>query len=501
MTMPLRHFPSRFARACCAGLLCVVAGCAHGPESTREQPALDVSTVLATAAQRYEAGEWARAEELLIAFLSSAAAQRIAPSERQSLLALAGLSAAAQGKPAARTLMLQANAAAEPTPGITAAIAELELATGNPDRAVRHALAYIETWPELIGELPQPFVFALAGRTLLEPGERIRWLQALFAAGFDRDAPAASRLWVDLALARIEQGDTAAARRVLSRVLRPQDVVLLRVDRRFDGVFDRDAPTADVQRTAEAYVARLQLLLSDTETNAGTLIEYAIALRVAGMHEQLMQIGYQLLAIEPLDALLDDEDGARPWWLDTMARAADAMDDPETAVLLLRQAVEVRADWQDPVSHHLNLGNYLCRIGRADEAEEAIADLGPTSPYGALVEAAIRRCIASQRGDRVALEAALALLRENVDAGPMLVLQQLLAVADVDGAAEILLRTLADPDTRLDALQRMQTYRPVPVRPANRPMMSNRQLLLNRPDIVRAVDAVGRLEQHPIFEE
>jgi tetratricopeptide (TPR) repeat protein len=460
-------------------------------------PAVSIEDLVLQAEASIEAQAWQRATSALDQVLGSRAFAQFPAAKRQHLLRLAGLSAAMQDElEQASALLMRAADEAGRNPEVESLLISVTLHAGDVEAAAGRVVRFVVEWPQYSGAILDPLLH-LSWPGKLPAAGRLAYLQSLFDARVDERIPTLGRSWIDLALMRLDAGDAAAARTIASRVRRPSDIVLLRVDARFDGIVDRSSPDLDVARAAVDHIGRVFALLQSDAAHGGVLIELATSMYVAGNHGGLMRLGDSLIDLPEGDHLLDAYD-ARAWIIDTMSRAADALDETDRAVALMTRAAGMEEHGGVNVSHRLNLGAYLCDLGRADAAARAIETLGEMSGFGKLTLASVKRCIAELRGDVASHESAIAFLRANSADGPLFVAEQLLRVKDIDGAAELLQGALADPDKRLEALAWVQTYRELPSR--IRGYAEARTQLLEREDVRQAIAAVGRIEEQPIFK-
>lgn len=138
--------------------------------------------------------------------------------------------------------------------------------------------------------------------------------------------------------------------------------------------------------------------------------------------------------------------------------------------------------------------------GRARDALEVIQTVGEASPYGDMWIADVRACAAAQLGDATLQETSMAFLREHADDNIAAVTHASLCVNDLDGAAALYIRRLADPEQRSGALLALQRYRlpPGSSLPFNIVLLERLEQVRARPDVQAAIEAVGRIEDVPL---
>jgi len=483
------------------GLL--LAGCATTPtdEVARKADVREVGTSsLEVAKQLFGARDWPLAQAALDRLLASKEFVALDAASQQQALTMAAWTAVELGQPAqARDLYVRALEAAPPSPNIVYLLAWLESGLGNTAAAVHWVSHYFDAWPDQFKNIDSTFLASLAWNEKLPSDKRLAYLQVLFDAEWVKGEPTASRLWIDLAIARIERGEFDQARNVLARVDTSLEIVVLRSDRRFDGLIERDDPRWSAEQSAKRHVQRLQAALAAAPRVSGEMIvELGIAMYIAGMHAEWLEMAYPLLANTGNDSPLNSSD-SRAWVLDRVAWSETALGHTDKAVAALQQAIDLPEASGVNVSQRLNLGSYLCLIGRSDDALAMVETVGPMSGYGQMVQASIRHCVALSKQDRAAAKEALDYLREHAEQGPMATLDELLSAGHMDESAELYVRLIADAKTRTDVLLWSQTYLPPPEFPGAATERANRLRLLAREDVRAAIAKVGRVESYGIL--
>ncbi|MBX9745854.1 MAG: hypothetical protein K2X34_03065, partial [Hyphomonadaceae bacterium] len=156
-------------------------------------------------------------------------------------------------------------------------------------------------------------------------------------------------------------------------------------------------------------------------------------------------------------------------------------------------------DGQWSVSQVINFASMLSAEGRPQDALEVLRTVGSASDYGDMWIAAVRACAASQLGDSDLRDTALSFLRENADDNISAAARGLLCANDLDRAAALYIRRLADPEQRGDALLALQRYtQPPNVLPHNRALAERLEQVRARADVQAAIAAVGRIEEVPL---
>ncbi|GAB3344275.1 hypothetical protein [Marilutibacter aestuarii] len=376
-------------------------------------------------------------------------------------------------------------------------LAMLESYLDQPEAAARHFVELVQRWPETLDEIEESDIHRLRFALPADAPERLALAQALFDANWRSPFGGDSGVWYDLALARVERGEQERARQALRRVSGPSDLVRIRSDRRFDGLFNRNAASLDVENAARLMVERLQRAADVAPDSVQAQVQLTYGLLMTNRHDETAAVATRVLerlAQAPKDRF-DDADQAT-WLLNNRAMALSHLGRDAEAEADMQRAIGMDEAGQANVSQRLNLGDYYCSLERPDDAERAVDGVGAVSGYGAMVLRKVQHCVAMQRGDDAAAGRALAYLRAHeADAFDQL-LEALLRDARLDEAAALVRRHLADASLRGDMLAWLQGYADAPVLPGNAGRESSRATLLDRDDVRAAIEAVGRVERY-----
>ena len=112
-----------------------------------------------------------------------------------------------------------------------------------------------------------------------------------------------------------------------------------------------------------------------------------------------------------------------------------------------------------------------------------------------LFYARVKACAAADAKDQAAIDDALAILRRGKAFEANYLIEALICTGDIKEAGAETAALLADPKTRLDALSELQIYANTigPPGPRDALMTARKAELRNRPEVVQAVQAVGRI--------
>lgn len=451
-----------------------------------------------------EAGDHAGADRAATALIADPLFEALPPDVRHGIFSLATRSAMDLGQDArARALALRATAIDPDDPDDWYRLSVLEGRLGEPDAAARYLARLATDWPGLLDNVGDQYIFYVVNEADHASQDRLDLLQALFDADWDRRQLGASHFWYELALMRIQRGETDAARAAIARVDTPTELVKLRSDRRFDALVDPRARQFDVERAARALVDDLRVHDLLDPANLDTLMELTYAMLAAGMEQDVLAIADKVLGI-----IAEAPPGSEPfleidkqiWIMNNRSIALRRLGRTEEALADLVRASELTEAGQVNVSQALNLGQFHCDLGQPDEALAAIAEVGEMSGYGRMVQASVQHRAALLKQDTRAADQALDYIRAHRDDSSSVLLEALVDADRLDEAAQALIELLASPTQRPDALLWLQEFRqPAPL-PGEVQARLRRQALIARADVRAAVEEVGRIQRYGIHD-
>jgi tetratricopeptide (TPR) repeat protein len=505
------HATSRTVHfAAVAIVLALLGACAATtPPSVVSDCADDLRASMGNAATQVANSELAEAYPRLAAVIRCPQFDQLDSEARHSVLALAGLVALDLDKATeGHTLLVRASAMPE---------ADAEDWIGRMDAARRLGLRQdaIDSltqigrrWPERLEDLNFRIVYEIVGYARLLPASDPAMhglLDSLFAAAWTLpDGIQPSFLWRDLAVIELDRQQYGRAQQVVGRVQSPHAVVSMRIDRRFDRLRENLPARFDVEAAVSSELALLDEIVRRSPRSLDAVVQLTYALLDARRYDDVLEISANIMRqIEGAsgeDAPYGDLE-KWIWILDNRARALVALQRWGEAEALLRTAARNSEDGSPNVSHVINLAWFYAEAGRGDEALATLQEVGPEmSPYGFMQMHGARHAAALQTGDGVIAEESFAYLRKNRDDSLETWQWTLVRANRLDEAAALLIERLHDPIRRGDALRELQCY-------ANPPPASQRALwnarwdeIRRREDVVRAIDAVGRIESFPIAQ-
>lgn len=306
-------------------------------------------------------------------------------------------------------------------------------------------------------------------------------------------------IWVEYAGILLDRGDVAGARTVAAKVTQPGSIVAMRADRRFDVIVRRDDPAFDPRRAAEAELAWLDKAALTSPRLLDILLGRVGMLRRLGRNDEALSLIEGALArikAEGNGAYSDLEDKTN-WLYDLKARLLMDAGRVEEALAIQTSGAGLQEDGRVNVSQALNLGYKYFQLGRPRDALRAIAKVGPMSTYGEMVRLYVESCANAQLGETARARADIAEMRKRWPVNGEALLGALLCIDDQDGAAQVLIRQLEDPQQRTGALASLQVFRDRAfVPPFEKVIEARFKAVTSRPDVQATVARYGRIETY-----
>lgn len=379
-------------------------------------------------------------------------------------------------------------------------LAILDLQLGQRSRATQQMAAFVSRWPELVNNLHRVLLSDLLFQGQPRDDDRIALMGALFDAGWTDNGRGVDDVWRELALLHLARGDRARADAVIAGIKDPMAIAKMRSDLRFDPLHASVARLPSVEAAAAAEVERLRALHAQLPNRVDLAADLGTALLVAGRNaEALAASDTFLAALEAADSDSFESLDDRIWVMNNRAIALRRAGRFDEAAAQFERAGKLDENGGDNVSQRLNLGTFLCLIGRPADALRAVESVGTMSGYGLMVQTAVRHCAARQLDDAAGAAKALAHLYDQRADARSIVVEELLRAGDLDRAAAELVRALEDPESRAQALESVQQFRRSMPLPAFPDMETRRTTLLARADVQAAIARVGRALRHDVF--
>jgi tetratricopeptide (TPR) repeat protein len=456
-----------------------------------------------TAAQ---ADAHARADSLFDEVIADERFDELPEEERRRLLSAAAWSAARNARlPAAAAWYARVAELGSDDPDDWYRMSLVALDQQDRDAAARAMTVLIGRWPELLPNLGPDLLYPLAQVGDTSTPDRVAFQQALFDANWKGgSAGTPSGVWFQLARNRLTQGDVERARIVARRITDPETLIAMRADRRFDTLLDPSSWRANVAHASSREIERMRLLVEAYPEHLEPIVSLGHQLLLGGHHAEAIALSDATLAriaSAPLDTPPFTDLERQVWLMNHKSLALRRTGHIEEAVAELQRASRLGEDGVPNISQTLNLGTLECDRGRPESALAAAATAGEEgmSPYGRAVRAAIRHCAALQLDDAAGAAAALDELSGLVDDAPIRYLEALVWDGQPDRAATLMRDLLLSEEQRSQALEWAQDCRlpePLPIQVQERAL---KQAFLARPDVLSAINAVGRIDSYDLY--
>lgn len=402
--------------------------------------------------------------------------------------------------PRARDLYLAATRVDPADPDDWYRLSLIERELGDHETSAAHLLHLLREWPGLLDNLPEHDISLLVHQMAPTSPARLEVLQTLFDASWTRNGLGASVLWYELALMRVERGQTEEARQAIARVTEPMDVVKLRADRRFDAVVDRDDERFDAEHAARKRADELRVMAMLDPERLDVLRELTYAMLTAGDNRAVLAMADAALAViaagEEASPFQDIDE--QVWLMNNRAIALRRLGRIDEALEQMEHASRLTEQGEPNVSQLLNLGQFYCSLGRPDDARRVIAQVGEMSGYGRMVQASVQHCAARRSGDAIGAAHALAYLRRHRQDSEIHFVEALIEAERLDEAAAVLVALLQSPHDRADVLIAAQKFRTTEPLPGDVEYRARSHEVIARAEVQAAVQRVGRVERHGI---
>lgn len=336
---------------------------------------------------------------------------------------------------------------------------------------------------QLLRSLPERDAALAVGRQL----EREEWNSAY---AFED----VSDVWLYHALILMERGREAEALRAVQRITRPEAIMAIQADRRFDGLVratpalqDAEAAAVRALEAAKTYAAQNPRQLDGVLAVARALITLD---RRAEALALLETTSLTLARSKPSAPAFDNAHLAHLVTSWTSAVLLDLGRTEEAAAIRVQAA---RGEGNPLFA--VDAARGLLYAGRPKDAWQWIetAPLEPLGPADRMEVMQTRACAAAAADQPMPLRGALEYLRANEVWKPRAYTHALLCSGRMAEAEAALVRQLADPRTRLAALASVQRTAAPPSPSAYFTMLEERRrALAERPAVQAAIDKVGR---------
>ncbi len=336
-------------------------------------------------------------------------------------------------------------------------------------------------------------------RSRADEAVRFRLLASLFDANWQNEREDASHMWLEYVQFLLERDDMPRAVDAAARILDIDAIVRLRVDRRFDRVVAARKDAFDVGRSLDR---QCKASRSAARRHADALwprLDVMRCLLRSRKHEDAIALADDIIAKVAAEGMqvYTDADSKFNWILDARSQALGRMERWEDAMAQLRKASRLPESGNINVSQTLNLARLYADLGRADDARDAVELVGAMSEYGRMQLNYIALLGALDRSDDARAKVHFDYLATHRDDAPDTYRAALLQTGREDEAAKVVIERLRDERHRADMLVEMQDYDDVSRTPRRRIEAERWRAIVQRPDVLAAVEKVGRIERIP----
>jgi hypothetical protein len=350
-----------------------------------------------------------------------------------------------------------------------------------------------------LGGLPDAFA---ARRRLGDRLEQIQWRERTDALEDGGALVERQGVWLHYAEA-LAKSDPGHAANVAAWITRPDFLVAMQADQRFDGLiasnpqrFDPDAAArralSDAEDAVKADPRRLALRMAVANAQA-ELGDFPAAQRTLDDAIALARSG------GPPGAIYHDP---CPCYVDALLMRTAFMAANGQAEAALSALGDIAAT-QDvaPNDMRLRQARMLLMLNRPAEAEQRLAamDEAAVSGYNAMERAALKACMVAARGRPGEAAASLAYLEAHRNLDVELFLDGEICAGNPDHTAAMLIEMLRQPSHVASALYQLQDMAGWPHDNAYRiHERQGRAALAARPDVAAAINAVGRVRHYAL---
>lgn len=439
-----------------------------------------------------------RADAAFEALLADPAFEKLPLRTRAAVYSLAGDAALDREAHAeARDWYLQAITANSTDSNVWANLSWSEYKLQEHDAAGAHMAELARRWPEALDDLHDSFLYGLVDELKASPPVRLDLLQSLAASGWKQEGAGADLLWFELALLRVQRGERDLARTAIDRISAPYELIQLRSDRRFDGLYDPQSPRFDVARVAQQRLDRLAAHSAADPDDLERILDVTGALQVVGDNGRIVELVDTTLRRDP-KAFTNPE--LKVWLLNSKSMALGQLGRWDDSLETMRLASTLAEENEVNVSQTINLAEMHCARGNGAQALVVLTSVGDMSEYGEMALQSVLHCARRLQGDRAGADQAMAYLEEHQSLSTALYLAALLREDRMDAAAKALVAALASEQERATVLVMVQDYLQARLLPTEETSNARWEALMQREDVRAAIEQVGRRQHYKIHQ-
>ena len=362
---------------------------------------------------------------------------------------LGQLNLAAGNTAAALPYLRAAVARPDPSVSIWLDLVSAEVRLDDWTGAARDMTALLTRSPAHLDDVSARFLAQLALNTQVEDDTAfaLRLRLAALSWSYDYD----SAVWLALIDDLVTRDRVAEAVPLIAKVTESSARIRLHAMKVYDGLLaTAGTPTLDIPALLDAELETRRRGATAPDTKIRARLDYGLALLSRARFEDALAEADAILALPAETWSADDEpDSMRRWTEDLRARALKSLDRRDDALTVARVAAAEVPEDGDVVSHRINLGSDLMRLGRFKEAIEAIGviEAGEASPFGLMQASLVKACAAHALGASDPVTVALAdrefaYLREHRKDAPDAWAEALGCRRDVEGIAALMVERL-----------------------------------------------------------
>ncbi|MBC2776558.1 tetratricopeptide repeat protein [Parasphingopyxis marina] len=342
-----------------------------------------------------------------------------------------------------------------------------------------------------------------------------RVAELLLTSNWGTDRPPGDRDWIYsfAFVRRVTAGDEAGARDVLNRMRAPDYIAELLINPAYAAYHAEIEARhgTDLGESAERLRAALESMWDARSGEARYLLDYMIALRALGRHQEiadrftpLVDAAQAAMAAGDSEHFLLNADGF--FVVDYLAEAEMSLGRNEAAEARMDRLLELGIEEHPAlINQGINALDLYFQEGRYGEALARARSLdaldeGIASPYGRAFIWGAAACAAHLQGDADEAAQWRARLTEDPAINAPVVFDTLLCLDDPDAAAAFAIEMLAgdDPVTLLMTFQELRLWRPIGAYDAL--LQERRDAAFARPDLRRAIAAAGGIRSFALAE-
>jgi tetratricopeptide (TPR) repeat protein len=379
--------------------------------------------------------------------------------------------------------------------------------TGDDAESVRTLTLLMQRWPDRATQMDPHYVDKIAREANgLRSDAALPLLQVLYDVHWKLKWDIEpSETWRDLTLRLIEKGRLADAISVSAHVTDVYVLIAMRSDRRFDVVVAASPAQFDIGAAADREFQAFQAAAERAPQSLELKSRVILSLLNQQHYEAALAASDSILSdirsTNYPNKLYEDYDEERSSFMNLRALALARVGRWDEAIAQLTAASLLDEQHQGNVSQLIDLGSLYCELGRPKDALAAIDRIvARTSPFGAMQLEEVRLEAAEQMGDTKQVGRSLEYLRSHRADAPTTYQDALIAVNQLDWAANLVIAQLLDKENRQSAILSVQAFAQFPAAPRDLELAARRRTVIARPDVQAAIRKVGRVAAYQLEE-